>query len=307
MTEKILVGSRKSPLALAQTNLIITKLRSKHPDLDFKLLEISTEGDEDYKEELGTPLRGKDAFTKRIEQRLLSQDIDLAVHSLKDLPTQLPNGLAIGSVPSREDPRDALVSVRNLRLRELPTGGKVGTSSLRRRVQLQAARPDLKVVELHGNIGTRISKMQVNGLDGIILATAGLIRLGLSNQISEILDTQLMLPAIGQGALALEVRENDPHVTELVQSIDDPETRLGTNAERAFSAKLGGGCNLPIAAYGRVGDGRLILEGMVGSLNGKRIIRERLVGEAKDGNRIGYLLAERMLAKDALKILAEST
>lgn len=307
MTEKIRVGSRKSPLALAQTNLVITKLRSKHPNIDFKIQEISTEGDEDYREELGTPSRGKDAFTKRIEQRLLNHEIDLAVHSLKDLPTQLPKELTIGSVPSREDPSDALISVKNLRLRELPIGGKVGTSSLRRRVQLQAARPDLKVVELHGNIGTRISKMQANGLDGIILATAGLIRLGLSDQISEILDTQIMLPAVGQGALALEVRENDVRIKKLVQSIDDPEVRMATDAERAFSARLGGGCNLPIAAYGKVTDGRLTLEGMVGSLDGKRIIRERLAGEAKHGGQVGALLAERMLARDALKILAEST
>ena len=307
MTEEILVGSRKSPLALAQTNLILAKLRAKRPTLNFKLLEISTQGDEDYKEELGTPSRGKDAFTKKIEQRLLNGDIDLAVHSLKDLPTKIPDELTISSVPYREDPRDALVSVRKLRLRELPTGGRVGTSSLRRRVQLQAARPDLQVVELHGNIGTRINKMQGNGLDGIILATAGLIRLGLSDQISEILDTQLMLPAVGQGALALEVRKNASRVAEIASSIDDHETRLGVDAERAFSEHLGGGCNLPIAAYGRVSNGSLTLEGMVGSLDGKRIIRERIAGEAKDGNRIGVVLAERMLARDALKILAEST
>jgi hydroxymethylbilane synthase len=307
MTEKIRVGSRKSPLALAQTNLIIARLRTKHPNLDFELLEISTEGDEDYKEELGTPSRGKDAFTKKIEQRLIAQDIDLAVHSLKDLPTKLPDALTICSVPHREDPRDALVSVKKLRLRELPTGGRVGTSSLRRKVQLQAARPDLQVADLHGNIGTRIGRMQGNGLDGIILATAGLIRLGLEDQISEILDTQLMLPAIGQGALALEVRKNDSRMAEIARSIDDWETRLGTDAERAFSERLGGDCNLPVAAYGRVSDGKLTLEGMVGSLDGKRIIRERIVGEAKEGNQIGVLLAERMLARDALKMLAEST
>lgn len=306
MTEKIIVGSRKSPLAIAQTNYVITKLKSKHQDIHFEILHVSTEGDEDYKEELGTPKRGKDAFTKKIEQKLLTQGIDLAVHSLKDLPTQLPPELTLGSVPTREDPRDALISPKNLGLRELPTGGKVGTSSLRRKVQLQAARPDLELVELHGNIGTRIAKMQANGLDGIILATAGLIRLDLSGQISEILDTDLMLPAVGQGALAVEVRKNDSHILEVVKSIDDPEARLGTDAERAFSAHLGGGCNLPIAAYGRVDGGKLTIEGMVGSVNGRRLMRERLVGETKDGSRIGIMLAERMLARNALKILAES-
>ncbi len=291
---------------MAQTSLAMGKLKSRYPDLEFEICEISTEGDEDYKEELGTPIGGKDAFTKKIDQKLLAEDIDLAVHSLKDLPTQLSSELIIGSVLEREDPRDALVSQGNLGLRELPTGSRVGTSSLRREVQLKAARPDLEVVELHGNIGTRIRKMQSNDLDGIILAAAGLIRLGFSNQIAEILDTQLMLPAIGQGALAIEVRKSDSQVTGLVQSIENADTRLATDAERAFSARLGGGCNLPVAAYGRIREGRLTLEGMVGSVSGGRIIRESVAGEAKEADKVGALLAERMLAHDALKMLAES-
>ncbi len=304
---KILVGSRRSPLALAQTSLVISKLKSRHPDFEFEIREITTEGDEDYKEELGTPIRGKDAFTKRIDQRLLAGDIDMAVHSLKDLPTQLPTDLIIGSVLEREDPRDALVSSGNLKLRELPKGAKVGSSSLRRQVQLKVARHDLEVVELHGNIGTRIRKIKSNGLDGIILAAAGLIRLGLSNEIAQILDTELMLPAIGQGALALEVRKSDSQVTRLVQSVEDDETRSATDAERAFSARLGGSCNLPIAAYGRVREGRMILEGLIGSVREGRIFRERVVGENRQGERLGALLAERMLAQDALKMLAGSS
>ncbi len=306
MTEKILVGSRRSPLALAQTNLAVSRLRSRHPDLNFEIREISTEGDEDYKEELGTSITGKDAFTKRIEQKLLSRDIDLAVHSLKDLPTQLPSELDVGAVLEREDHRDAFVSIGNAKLSQLPSGSKVGTSSLRRRIQIKAARPELEVAELHGNIGTRITKMQENGLDGIILAVAGLIRLGLRGELAEIFETDFMLPAVGQGALAIEVRKADSMVRELVKSVEDNATRISTDAERAFSGRLGGGCNLPVAAYARIVDGGLNLEGLVGSADGGRIIRESIVGQTKDADSIGISLAERMLTHGASEMLAET-
>jgi hydroxymethylbilane synthase len=306
MTKKILVGSRRSPLALAQTNLAISRLRSKHPNLNFEIREIRTEGDEDYREELGTSVTGKDAFTKRIEQRLLSGDIDLAVHSLKDLPTQIPSELSVGAVLEREDPRDALVSVGNAKLSQLPSGSRVGTSSLRRRIQIQAARPDLEVAELHGNIGTRIGRIQENGLEGIILAVAGLARLGLRREIAEIFETEVMLPAVGQGALVIEARKADSEVMDLAKSVEDPATRIATDAERAFSARLGGGCNLPIAAYARIIDGRLNLEGMVGSSDGERIIREKFVGKTREAENIGASLAERMLTHGASKMLAET-
>lgn len=306
MGENIKVGSRRSPLSVAQASLVIKKLKIQNPELEFEIQKISTEGDEDYRLELGTTTTGKDAFTKRIEQRLLSGELDIAVHSLKDLPSSLPIELMIGAIPDREDPRDVLVSVDNERLRDLPIGARVGTSSLRRKIQLLAYRPDIKVVDLHGNIGTRITKMRENGFDGLILAAAGLVRLGLVKQITEILSTEVMLPAIGQGALAVQVRKDDLVMRKIVQSIDDADTRAATEAERAFSERLGGGCNLPLAAHGIVNDGELSLEGMVASVTSKRMIRERVFGDAGNPSKLGGLLAERMLAQGAEEMVGES-
>lgn len=306
MTESTCIGSRRSPLALAQTTLIVDKLKAKNPGLHFEVKKIRTEGDEDYKQELGTPTTGKDAFTKRIEQKLLAGEIDIAVHSLKDLPSRLHPELAIGAIPERDDPRDVLVSANNVRLRDLPSGSRVGTSSLRRRVQLLAFRPDIEVVELHGNIGTRITKMREARLDAIVLAAAGLIRLDMVGQITETLSQEIMLPAIGQGALAIQIRRNDENLERIVQLIDDPVTRAGVEAERAFSERLGGGCNLPLAAYGTVDNSELRLEGMVASIEGRRMLREKVVGDAKHPGKVGELLAERMLGLGAAEILSES-
>lgn len=306
VTEKIKIGTRKSPLAVAQTSLVVEKLKSRNPERGFEIHKIKTEGDEDYKLELGNSTTGKDAFTKRIEQRLLSGQIDIAVHSLKDLPSNLHPELIIGAIPERADPRDVLVSIDHVRLRDLPAGARVGTSSLRRRVQLVAYRSDLEVVDLHGNIGTRIAKMRETGLNAIVLALAGLIRLGMKEQITEILPTEIMLPAIGQGALAVQVRKHDTVIRKIVQSIDDANTRLATEAERAFSERLGGGCNLPLAAHGKVNGGRLGLEGMVASVTSRRMIREMVLGDAGNPSKLGGQLAERMLALGAGEMMGES-
>ncbi|MGH7411334.1 MAG: hydroxymethylbilane synthase, partial [Candidatus Methylomirabilis sp.] len=242
---------------------------------------------------------------KEIEEALLEGRIDLAVHSLKDLPAELPAGLGIGAMLAREDPLDALVSRDSLRFADLPHAARIGTGSLRRQVQLLHRRPDLQLVPLRGNVETRLKKLEALGLDALVLAAAGLIRLGLHERITERLQPDLCLPAIGQGALVIEIRVDDRRVAALVDGVNHRETRLATTAERAFLRRLGGSCVTPVAAYGRIEGDLLVLTGMVASLDGKRMVRQVQRGEAIAPEEVGQALAEELLAAGADEILRE--
>lgn len=306
MTDALRVGTRRSSLAREQTRLVIRMLESVDPGVNFEVVAIRTEGDEDMGGSRFSPGRGKDVFTKAIEDRILSGEIDIAVHSLKDLPTVLHDDLVIGSIPKREDARDAVVSAGSLRLSELREGAEVGTSSLRRKAQLLANRPDLVVKEIHGNVETRLKKIRA-GFDAVVLAAAGLIRLGLRREIAEYISTDVILPAAGQGALAVEARRNDVSVLGVIRKIEDPNTRAAVEAERVFVGEFGGGCNQPVAAYGAVKGDLLRLTGAVASTDGRQIIRAEAGGRINESQKIGHLLAEKLSSIDALKLVGRAT
>jgi len=294
MRRVIRVGSRKSPLALAQTDIIVRKLKELYPEISFEVVGIVTEGDRD----LDGSRKSKDAFVKAIEEKLLEGEIDIAVHSLKDMPVQIQDQLTIAAIPMREDPRDALISARGVKLADLPRAARIGTSSLRRRAQLQLVRPDLNIVEIRGNVGTRIEKMRRLNLDAIILAYAGLKRLGLQDIATEVLDPHVMLPAAGQGALAVESRRDDEEIIKLVKAIDDGDTRIEVEAERRLLSKIGGGCNVPAAAYAQVAGNRLKLEGMIVHDTSKMIaLRGREEGYVWEANDIAERLAKKLTSR----------
>ncbi len=289
---------------MRQAGLVAEALGNRWPNLEITLIPIKTSGDR----LLDSPLAqagGKGLFVKEIEEALLESRIDLAVHSMKDLPAELPPGLRLGAVMPREDPFDALVARNGVRFAELPRGARIGTSSLRRQVQCLHHRPDLEIVPLRGNVETRLRKLETLGLDAVVLAAAGLIRLGLQHRITERLSPELSLPAIGQGALAIEIREADERVGGLVEGIDHRETRLATTAERAFLRRLGGSCVTPVAAFGQIEGESLVLTGMVASLDGKRMVRQVLRGAASRPDEVGRTLAEELLSAGADEILRE--
>ena len=298
------LGTRGSPLAMRQAELVARALRNRWPDLEVTLIPIKTSGDKLLDVQL-SQVGGKGLFVKEIEEALLADQIDLAVHSLKDLPVTLPPSLRLGAIMVREDPLDALVARDGLQFTELPTGSRIGTSSLRRQVQLLHRRPDLQIVPLRGNVETRLRKLETLSLDAVVLAAAGLIRLGLQDRITERLQPELSLPAIGQGALAIEIREDDPRVASLVHALDDRDTRLATASERAFLRRLGGSCVTPIAAFGQIEGESLQLAGMVASLDGKRMVRQVRRGGAGAPEEVGHALAEQLLAAGAEEILRE--
>ena len=298
------LGTRGSPLAMRQAELVARALRNRWPDLEVTLIPIKTSGDKLLDVQLAQ-VGGKGLFVKELEEALLADQIDLAVHSLKDLPVTLPSGLRLGAIMVREDPLDALVARDGLQFTGLPTGSRIGTSSLRRQVQLLHRRPDLQIVPLRGNVETRLRKLETLGLDAVVLAAAGLIRLGLQDRITERLQPELSLPAIGQGALAIEIREDDQRVAALVHGLDDRETRLATAAERAFLRRLGGSCVTPIAAFGKIEGESLQLTGMVASLDGKRMVKQVRRGDASAPEEVGHALAEQLLAAGAEEILRE--
>jgi len=289
---------------MRQAELVARALRNRWPDLEVTLIPIKTSGDKLLDVQLAQ-VGGKGLFVKELEEALLADQIDLAVHSLKDLPVTLPSGLRLGAIMVREDPLDALVARDGLQFTGLPTGSRIGTSSLRRQVQLLHRRPDLQIVPLRGNVETRLRKLETLGLDAVVLAAAGLIRLGLQDRITERLQPELSLPAIGQGALAIEIREDDQRVAALVDQLDDRETRLATTAERAFLRRLGGSCVTPIAAFGQIEGESLQLTGMVASLDGKRMVKQVRRGDAGAPEEVGHALAEQLLAAGAEEILRE--
>lgn len=298
------LGTRGSALALAQATYVQRELTARHPGLTVELVIIKTTGDKIQDVPLAK-IGGKGLFTKEIELALLSGEIDLGVHSLKDVPTEVPAGLVLGVTPKRAEARDALISRHYKSLAEIPPGGRLGTGSLRRRAQLLHYRPDLQVEPLRGNVDTRLRKMTELGLDGLILAAAGLQRLGRAEEITAILEPAVMLPAIGQGALGLEYRAADPATHELVAALDDPATRLAVTAERAFLARLEGGCQVPLAAHARLEGDTLILDGLIADLEGRRFYRDQVRGPAAAAQELGTELAEILLARGGREILAE--
>lgn len=305
MMKTLKIATRQSPLALWQAEHIRARLEALHAGLNVELVTFVTQGDKI----LDTPLAkigGKGLFVKELEAALLDGRADLAVHSMKDVPMALPEGLNLAVICEREDPLDAFVSNTYAHFNDLPQGAKVGTSSLRRKCQILQARPDLDIIDLRGNVGTRLSKLDAGLYDAIILASAGLKRLGLSERIRHCLDAELSLPAVGQGALGLECRSQDQTVLDLIKPLLHLETDVCVRAERAFNTTLEGGCQVPIAAYVILKDGQLHLEGRVGSVDGQQLLKASLVGQPEQAEQLGEQLAQQLLqmgAGDLLKAL----
>ena len=302
MPGRITIGTRGSKLALWQAHWVKGALTSQDDGLQVDITIIKTKGDKI----LDVPLAkvgGKGLFVKEIEEALLAQKIDLAVHSMKDMPAELPDGLCIGAIPEREAPHDVLISRQEKPLADLEKGATVGTSSLRRAAQLLNKRPELTIVPLRGNLDTRLRKLDAGEMDAIVLAAAGVKRLGLAHRISEDLGAEVMLPAAGQGALCIEIRENDAHITSVVGALDHGETRRTVLGERAFLHRMGGSCQVPIATHGKMIDGQYRLAGLVAEIDGSHIIRETLTGPADDAERIGIELADRLIGLGADRIL----
>ncbi|HEX8843762.1 MAG TPA: hydroxymethylbilane synthase [Pyrinomonadaceae bacterium] len=309
MKDHLIIGSRGSKLALWQSEWIKGQLKLLHPQLPVSIEIIKTSGDVLKNAPLSV-IGGKGVFTKELEEALLDGRIDLAVHSLKDLPTILPEALSIAAITEREDARDALVlradlTVEQLSIRNLPEGFVVGTSSQRRLSQLKFVRPDMVVKDLRGNVDTRLRKLDSGQYDVLILAAAGLRRLGLAERISVPVEIEEMLPAVGQGAVAIEAREGDEDVLRLLDPLDHGRTRAACTAERAFLRALGGGCQLPIAAHAVVRDERLRLDGLVAVPSGETIIRDSLEGATPDAEKLGGELADRLREGGAETLLAE--
>ncbi len=300
---KIRLGTRGSALALAQARWVQKQLTARHPHCRVELVVIKTTGDTLHDVPLAQ-VGGKGLFIKEIEEALLSGQVDLAVHSLKDLPAQVPAGLMLGAVPAREDHRDAFISKRHPNLEAIPAGGRIGTGSLRRRAQILHLRPDLEIVPLRGNVDTRLKQMESLGLDALILAAAGLNRLGLGQVYRGLLPETEMLPAVGQGALGLEVRAADRRLQELLAFLDHPPSRVAVTGERAFLARLEGGCLVPVAALGWETGGSLTLEGLISDLEGRRYLRDRVSGPEDQAWSLGTALADRLLSRGGREILA---
>jgi hydroxymethylbilane synthase len=299
---KVIIGSRGSKLALAQATWVKERLENLRPDVELEIAVIKTSGDL-FTEAPLNQIGGKGLFTKEIEEALLGGKIDLAVHSLKDLPTVLPKGLCLAAVGEREDARDGFVSNKWKSLGELPRGAVIGTSSLRRHSQLLGMRNDLEIRNLRGNLDTRLRKLDEGSYDAIILACAGLIRLGLAHRITKKISTSQICPAIGQGALGIETRGGDTSVINAVRLLNHIETELATQAERAFLRRLGGGCQVPIAAFGRVEGRELHLEGVVASIDGKQMYRYSVHSALNEAETLGNRLAESLLAMGAGEVL----
>jgi len=300
--KRVVIGSRGSELALAQSRHMAACLSAIAPDVEVVIEIITTKGDKITDIPLAK-IGGKGLFTKELETALLDGSVDLAVHSLKDLPTVLPEGLALAAVPLREDPRDALISARGETWSALPQGARVGTSSLRRKVQLLAVRPDLQIVDLRGNVPTRLKKLHAEGLDAIVLACAGLIRLGLADHITQALPPEVMLSAVGQGALGLETRADDAPLLALLARLHDVATFAEVSAERALLRALGGGCQTPVAAVGRAVGDELTLYACIASGTGDQVLRLEQRGHVNDAEALGREAAAQFLRDGALPLI----
>lgn len=303
MLEKTLkIATRQSPLALWQANYVKDRLQQLYPDLTIELVPMVTKGDVILDSPLAK-IGGKGLFVKELENALLNKEADIAVHSMKDVPMQFPEGLGLAVICQREDPRDAFVSHSYRTFAELPQGAVVGTSSLRRQCQLKALRPDLDIRSLRGNVGTRLSKLDNGDYDAIILASAGLIRLGLADRIASFIDVEQSLPAAGQGAVGIECRTDDVQVQALLTPLADAETTYCVRAERAMNNHLQGGCQVPIGGYAVLQQGQLYLRALVGDIDGSRIIRAEGKSAVENAEVLGVQIAEQLLAQGADKIL----
>jgi hydroxymethylbilane synthase len=296
------IATRKSQLALWQAEHVAGLLRQAHAGLEVELVPIVTQGDRIQDRSLAA-IGGKGLFIKELEVALDERRADIAVHSMKDMPGDLPDGLMIAAVLERADARDALIAKSALRFADLPRGARVGTSSLRRQAQLLAARPDLKIEALRGNVDTRLRRLDAGDMDAIVLACAGLIRLGLESRITARLDPQISLPAVAQGVIGIECRSADSRTLPLVSALNHPATRIVMDAERAFAHRLGGSCQSPIAANARIEGGRLLLAGLVAEPDGSRLLRDTQSGSIDAPAALGTLLADRMLAAGAGPLL----
>jgi len=298
----IKVGTRGSKLALAQTNSVIEALKKVAPEIEAEICVIRTSGDIMQDVSLAQ-IGGQGVFVKEIEEALLARSIDLAVHSMKDVPGETPEGLIFAAVMEREDARDVLVSRGNVKMEFMPKGARIGTGSLRRAAQIKAMLPDVSIMPLRGNIDTRLKKIETENLTGVILAAAGMKRMGYLEKITQYLPIELMLPAVGQGALGLEIRVQDTQLSELCAKMNDEQTAAEVAAERAYLRALGGGCRLPIAAYGLLEGKRLTLEGILTVPNGSTMIRDKVWGEIGQAEELGKKLADLILEKGGKRLL----
>jgi hydroxymethylbilane synthase len=298
----IVIGSRGSALALAQTSWIRQQILVHFPDAEVTLKVIKTTGDKDTRSSLRSPST-VGIFVKELEYALIHGEIDIAVHSMKDVPTQIAANLRIAAIPEREDARDALIANSAMRLSELPNGSLVGTGSVRRQAQILALRPDLRVMDIRGNLDTRLKKLQSGDYDAIILACAGLRRLGLENRISSQLDYAQMLPAPGQGALAIETRVNDTRIETMVAALNHPPTAMAVSAERSFLQHMGGGCNVPVAVYARLHHSMIEIDALVASPDGRKIVRGSAKVTIDRTNEAVASLSDRILSRGGREIL----
>ena len=303
MKEKLILGSRGSRLALWQTRFTAHLLQSFYPTLTLEIKIIETTGDAILETAL-SKIGDKGLFTRQIEEKLLNGEIDLAVHSLKDLPTTLPEGLEIGAVLEREVPNDVLIAKNASTIDELPPNAHLATGSLRRKSQLLAYRPDLQISEIRGNVPTRIKKFEESDLDGIILAFAGVHRLELDAYIKQIIPPEIMLPAVAQGVVGIEIRTGDLETQTILEPVIDKETEICISAERAFLRALEGGCQVPIGGFARLNGENILLEGFVGNYDGSRTLREKITGNSKNAAALGKELAERMIESGANELLS---
>ena len=305
LIQRITIGTRGSQLALWQSNWVKNEIMRQHPNVEVCIQTISTKGDRIL--DVSLPKlgeQGKGLFTKELEEAISEHRIDIAVHSLKDLPTELPRGLRIGAICKREDVRDALVSRDGISFDDLPPGACLGTSSLRRQAQLLARRSDLLIQPIRGNVDTRLRKVQIGEFDAVVLAAAGLHRLGLGDRITQYLTEEFMVPAVGQGALAIEMRDDDPAMEAIIRGLDHEPTRLACAAERAFLKGLGGGCLVPIGAHARIESGLVRLNGLVINSSGSEAVRGERLGPIDDPESTGRELADELLSRGAGRILA---
>jgi len=300
--KKIRIGTRGSQLALWQANFIKSKIQNLFPGLDVVLNIIKTTGDRITDRPLAL-VGGKGLFVKEIENALLNNDIDLAVHSMKDMPGELPHGLVVGAIPQRANPFDVLIAKDNSLLSDYKKNAKIGTSSLRRASQIKYIRPDLTIESIRGNLDTRIKKLKAGDYDAIVLAAAGLHRLGQENEITEYLDETTMIPAVGQGALCIETRLNDSITAPIMEKLDHPDTRVCVNGERAFLKQIEGSCHIPVACFGKIVDNKVVMTAVVASEDGKNLVKEQLVSTMDRVESSGRALARQVLEKGGQKIL----
>ena len=298
----IRIATRKSALALWQAEHVAARLRDRHPNLTVELVGMTTQGDRILDSPLSR-IGGKGLFVKELEQGLLDGRADIAVHSMKDVPAEFPPGLHLSVILEREDPRDAFVSNTYARLADLPAGARLGTSSLRRECLVRARFPRLEVIPLRGNVNTRLAKLDAGDYDAILLASAGLKRLGLEDRITARLSVEESLPAIGQGAIGIECRVGDERVERLIGPLDDRQTHLRVAAERALNARLAGGCQVPLAGHARLDQGRMVLDGMLGRPDGSELLTARAEGPAEEAEALGLAVAESLLAQGGDRIL----